>query len=157
LWRQRLLTERLMKNITALQEHVLNYVFSLIAGGQEQFTHGEIVAATGIKVGTVKDALRRARGIGLIDWRQDWRPGPNGSRRQVANVYRSSMPQRSPEPRPDLRRRSSLKSKDPQRKNVQPTWSPRCGERAPLPRELAWRPPPGFEARFAAKLTEEKK
>ena len=146
-----------MKNITEKQERVLHYVYDLVASGQRQFTHGELVEALKVGISCVKDALKRARGVGLIDWREDWRPGPDGGRWQTANIYEVTMPQRSPEPRPDLRRHPSPKSKKPQSKNLVPSCSPQCDDRAPPPREPAWRPPPGFEARFAAKLAEEKR
>jgi len=156
-WRQRLLQERLMKNVTALQEHVLLYVRELLDQGIAQFTHDEVAEALKVGISTVRDALRRAKGVGLVDWREDWRPGPNGSRRRTANVYEITQPQRSPEPRPDLRRRSSLKSKKTQTNNLVPSCSVQCDERAWQPWQLAWRPTPGFEARFATKLAEEKR
>jgi hypothetical protein len=150
LWRQRLLTERLMRNITALQEHVLLYVRGLIDQGIVQFSHAEVAQGfAGAKIGTVKDALRRAKGLGLLDWREEYRPGPGGVRRRVANTYQALMPQQSPVPRPDLRRRPALVSKRPSLSISKPTCSLQCGE-------PDGRPLPGFEARFAAKLAEEK-
>ena len=113
----------------------------------------EVAAGCHAGIGTVKDALKSAAGIGLIEWRAQYRPGPNGSQRRTVNVYQTRMPQRSPEPRPDLRRRTASKSRVQTRKNVQPTCSPQCDERGwPAP----WQPPPGFEARFAAKLAQER-
>ena len=153
LWRERLLQERLMRNVTALQERILLYVRDLIDSGLDQFAHADVAAALQVGIGTVKDALKRAAGIGLIEWRAQYRPGPNGSQRRTVNVYQTRMPQGSPEPRPDLRRRTASKSRVQTRKNVQPTCSPQCDERGwPAP----WQPPPGFEARFAAKLAQER-
>jgi hypothetical protein len=110
-----------------------------------------IAEAVGVGVGTVKDALKRARGVGLLDWRAEYRPGPNGCRRRTANTYQARMPQHSPEPRPDLRRHGSPASrKPPVLSSSMPTCSPHCDE-------LGRGPLPGFEARFAAKLAEEKR
>ena len=44
-WRQRLLQERLIKNVSALQEHVLLYVRELISQGIAQFTHADVAEA----------------------------------------------------------------------------------------------------------------
>jgi hypothetical protein len=150
LWRERLLTERLMRNITALHEHVLLYVRELVDGGTDQFRHADVAAACKVGIGTVKDALRRAQGIGLIDWKAEYRPGPGGVRRRTVNTYQALMPQSSPVPRPDLRRRPTLGNKKPLTSISKPTCSPQCGE-------PAGRPLLGFEARFAAKVAEEKR
>jgi hypothetical protein len=150
LWRQRLLQERLMRNITALHEHVLLYVRELVDQGIAQFTHAEVAAACQVGVGTVKDALRRAQGIGLLDWTAEYRPGPGGVRRRIANTYRLHMPQHSPVPRPDLRRHKPPASRKPVLSSMLPSCSPQCGE-------PAGRPLPGFAERFAAKIAEEKR
>lgn len=150
LWRERLLQERLIRNITEKQERILLYIRELVDGGLSQFGHAEVATTCQVGVGTVKDALRRAQGIGLLDWKAEYRPGPNGCRRRTANTYQMLMPQRSPEPRPDLRRRAALVSKKPLSSVSKPPCAPQCGE-------PGWRPPPGWEARFAAKLAEEKR
>jgi hypothetical protein len=161
LWRQRLLQERLMRNITEKQERVLQYVRELIDQGVVQFTHAEVaIALVDAGIGTVKDALKRAQGIGLIDWRPDYRPGPNGSRRRIANIYRLSMPQHSPVPRPDLRRRSVLKSKPVQEGRTilrLPSCAPQCDERGETAVWALGAPAAGFAERFAAKIAEEKR
>jgi hypothetical protein len=150
LWRERLLQERLMRNISALQEQVLLCVRGLVEAGLTQFTHSAVAEACRVGVGTVKDALRRAQGVGLLAWQAEYRPGPNGVRRRTANSYRLTMPEQSPAPRPDLRRRAPLVSKRPPLEPILPTCSPHCGE-------PGWRPPRGFEERFATRVAEEKR
>jgi hypothetical protein len=149
LWRQRLLQERLMRNITEKQERVLLYVRELVDGGHSEPAHGELAEALSISISVIKDALSRARALGLLEWDRQYATLADGRCRQIANRYRLSMPQQSPQPRPDVRRHrpskpASLKSES---SNFLPTWSPHSGER----------PPPGFAARFAAKIAEEKR
>jgi DNA-binding transcriptional MocR family regulator len=149
LWRERLLSERLMHNITEKHERALLYLRDLIEAGDDQPSHGELAETLSISITVIKDALSRARALGLIEWDRQYIALPDGSRRQRANRYRLCMPQQSPQPRPDVRRHrpskpAVLKS---QSANFLPTWSPHSGER----------PLAGFEARFAAKLAEEKR
>jgi hypothetical protein len=54
-------------------------------------------------VRTVGDALRRLRGIGLFDWRAQFRPAGEHRRRRE-NQYWLRLPATSAVPRPDLRR-----------------------------------------------------
>ena len=149
LWRERLLTERLMRNITEKHERALLYLRDLIEAGDDQPSHGELAETLSISISVIKDALKRAQTLGLIEWDRQYITLADGSRRQRANHYRLSMPQQSPQPRPDVRRHrpskpASLKS---QSSSFFPSWSPHSGERPLL----------GFTARFAAKLAEEKR
>jgi hypothetical protein len=149
LWRERLLTERLIRNITMPHERVLLYLRDLIEAGHDEPSHGELVAVLGFGISTIKDALSRGRKLGLLEWDRQYVTLADGSRRQIANRYRLCMPQQSPQPRPDVRRHrpskpASLKSES---STFLPTWSPHSGER----------PLPGFAARFEAKLAEEKR
>jgi hypothetical protein len=150
LWRERLLTERLMHNITEKHERALLYLRALIEAGDAEPSQGEMAEALTISITVIKDALSRARALGLIEWDRQYATLADGSRRQIANRYRLCMPQQSPQPRPDIRRHrpskpASLKSQSSV--SFLPTWSPHSGER----------PLPGFAARFAAKLAEEKR
>ncbi len=143
-----------MRNFTEKHERILLYVRELIDGALDQFSHAEVAIACQVGVGTVKDALKRAQGIGLLDWQAQYRPGPGGSCRRSINRYQLLMPQRPPEPRPDLRRRSSLVSKPVREERGVVRFLPSC---SPHSSELSTRPLPGFAARFAAKLAEEKR
>jgi hypothetical protein len=149
LWRERLLTERLMRNITVVHERILLHLHSLIESGDAEPSHSELVESLRFGISTVKDALRRGRALGLLDWDRQYVTLADGSRRQVANRYRLSMPQQSPQPRPDVRRHRLPKSAPLKRESSHflPPWSPDSGER----------PVPGFAARFVAKLVEEKR
>jgi hypothetical protein len=149
LWRERLLTERLMRNITEKHERALLYLHALIEAGHNEPSHGELAAALTIGISVIKDALSRAKALGLLDWDRVYEVLANGSRRQRANCYRWHLPQQSPQPRPDVRRHrpskpASLKS---QSSISSLPWSPDSDER----------PLPGFAARFAAKIAEEKR
>jgi hypothetical protein len=149
LWRQRLLTERLMRNITVVHERILLHLHSLIEGGEAEPSHSELVESLGFGISTVKDALRRGRALGLLDWDRQYVTLADGSRRQVANRYRLSMPQQSPQPRPDVRRHRPSKPAPLKSESSISSlpWSPHSGER-----HLA-----GFAERFAAKLIEERR
>jgi DNA-binding transcriptional MocR family regulator len=149
LWRERLLSERLMHNITEKHERALLYLRDLIEAGDDQPSHGELAETLSISITVIKDALSRARALGLIEWDRQYIALPDGSRRQRANHYRLCMPQHSPQPRPDVRRHRPSKpaSLNSQSSTFLPTWSPHSGER----------PLSGFAARFEAKLAEEKR
>jgi hypothetical protein len=151
-WRQRLLTERLIRNITEKHERALLYLRGLIEAGHDQPSHGELAAALTIGISVIKDALSRAKALGLLDWDRVYEVLANGSRRQRANCYRWHLPQQSPQPRPDVRRHRPSKPAAliSQPSSFLPTWSPHSGERT-------WQPPAGFADRFAAKLAEEKR
>src|SRR5215472_2409571 len=68
LWRQRLLTERLMHNVTEKHERALLYLREMIEAGHDQPSHGELAEALTIGISVIKDALGRGRKLGLIDW-----------------------------------------------------------------------------------------
>jgi hypothetical protein len=82
---------------------IATWVLGLLQEGQEAFTHAEVAAATGRSVTAVQDALRRLRGLGLLDWRHDFKTF-GGRRRQTANHYWLCQADDVARPRPDLRR-----------------------------------------------------
>lgn len=150
LWRQRLLAERLMKNVTEKHERALLYLRDLIDAGHAEPSHGELAEALSISISVIKDALSRARALGLLEWDRQYATLADGSRRQIANRYRLCMPTQSPQPRPDVRRHPKPRPAplvSQSSVSYLPSWSSQCGER----------PLPGFAARFAAKLAEEKR
>jgi hypothetical protein len=149
LWRERLLTERLIRNITMPHERVLLYLRDVIEAGHDEPSHGELVEVLGFGISTIKDALSRGRKLGLIEWDRQYSTLADGSRRQRANHYRLCMPTQTPQPRPDVRRHRPPKPALLKRESSFSSlpWSPHSGER----------PLPGFAARFAAKLAEEKR
>lgn len=143
-WRKRLLTERLMRNITEKHERALLHLRSLIEGGDDQPSHGQLAEALSISISVIKDALSRARALGLVDWTRQHDILANGSRRQRANRYRLCMPQQAPQSRPDVRRHRAASFKSPSATFL-PTWSPHSGERN-------WQPPAEFEALRTARI-----
>jgi len=110
LWRQRLLQERLMSNITEKHERALLYVHGLISAGDDCFSQQVVALELGICLSAFRDALRRAQGIGLLAAEARYHRDASGQRRRTTNRYRLLMPHSSPAPRPDLRRHSTPKS-----------------------------------------------
>jgi hypothetical protein len=109
LWRQRLLAERAMRNITDLHVRILLFTQGAIEAGDDQLSHAAIAESLGVGVRTVGDTYRRAKGVGLLAWEAQYRE-VGGVRRRTVNRYRLAIPATPPEPRPDLRRHSILKS-----------------------------------------------
>jgi hypothetical protein len=145
IWRQRLRQERAMRNITDTHVRIAEFTMGAIQDGADEMTHAEVAEATGYGVRTVGDAYRRLRGIGLLDWQAQYREA-HGVRRRIRNRYWLRMPEKTPEPRPDLRRR-------PKHLLSSSYSSAQCAHPVPL---LSG-PPPGFNARFAAKLEAERR
>ena len=145
IWRQRLLAERTLRNITDLHvRSILLYTQGAIEGGDDQLSHAAIAEALGVGVRTVGDTYRRAKGVGLLEWDAQFRDA-GGVRKRTVNRYRLTMPVAEPEARPDLRRHRKLP--------LVPKLLPSCSAHSTeLPRTL-----PGFMARFAAKIVEEKR
>jgi hypothetical protein len=107
-WRLRLAMERHLCNITAAHREIISHVADLAEAGIDQVTHAEIAAATRYHVRTVGDALRRARALGLLSWRPQYRTAADGVlRRREANVYARTMPPCPATRRPDVRRRNA--------------------------------------------------
>jgi hypothetical protein len=126
LWRQRLVQERLMRNITEKHERALLYVHGLISAGDDHFDQPAVARELGIGISAFRDALRRAQGIGLLAAQARYSGG-----RRTTNRYLLLMPHSSPVPRPDLRRHSTPKSKPCL--NLLPSSSAQCNERAAWP------------------------
>ncbi len=146
LWRQRLLEERAMRNITDTHVRILLFTQGAIEAGDDQLSHAAIAEALGVGVRTVGDTYRRAMGVGLLAWEAQYRL-VGGRRRRTVNCYRLTMPSKSPEPRPDLRRHPVLKS---HLTSSLPSCSAQCAE--PLVMQSV-----GWPARFAAKLEAERR
>lgn len=123
LWRQRLLEERDLKNLTDLHVRILLFSQGAIEAGNDQMSHGEVAAALKVGVRTVGDAYRRARLLGLLVWDAQFK-GVHGVRRRIANLYRLAAPTGDAEARPDVRRQS----KKPIPFLSKPTWSAQCAE-----------------------------
>lgn len=102
-WRQRLLQETYSRNLTHLHAAIATHVMGLLEAGYDQFSHQEVAEAVRAGVRTVGDALRRLRGLGMLDWTQQFEVRGE-RRRQIVNRYWLRMPSSSPVPRPDLRR-----------------------------------------------------
>ncbi|HSZ88065.1 MAG TPA: hypothetical protein VK822_01690 [Acetobacteraceae bacterium] len=102
-WLLRLRQEACSKNLTELHHRIATRVQKLLEAGDDQFSHEDV--ATGIACArTVGDALRRLRGLGMLDWEPQYNIVA-GRRRRTVNRYWLCMPSTSPCPRPDLRRR----------------------------------------------------
>jgi hypothetical protein len=140
LWRQRLREERAIRNITDTHVRILEFTQGAIEAGADEMSHAEVAEALGYGVRTIGDAYRRAKGIGLLEWAAQFRDA-GGVRRRTTNRYRLTMPMATPEPRPDLRRH---------RKPPLVLKPSSCSAHSTEPFM-------GFEARFAAKLAEERR
>jgi hypothetical protein len=145
LWRQRLLKERSLRNITDMHARILLYTLGAIEDGDDRLSHAAVAEALDVAVRTVGDAYRRAKGIGLLEWDAQFRDA-GGVRRRTTNRYRLAMPLAEPEARPDLRRHR----KPPLVPKLLPSCSAHSTDRLSGPL-------PGFLARFAAKIAEEKR
>ena len=140
-WRQRLRTERALRNITDTHVRILEYTAGLIEAGDAEPRQADVAVALGYGVRTVGDAYRRAKGLRLLDWQAQFR-AVSGVRRRTVNRYWLTMPDVTPAPRPDLRRH---------RKTRRVFLSmPSCSAHSAEPLR-------GFEERFAAKIAEEKR
>jgi hypothetical protein len=103
-WLLRLRQEACSKNLPELHHLIGTRVQKLLEAGDDQFSYQDV--ATGIAcVRTVGDALRRLRGLGMLDWEPQYDIDVAGRRRRTMNRYWLCMPSNSPCPRPDLRRR----------------------------------------------------
>jgi hypothetical protein len=107
-WTIRLQIERHLRNITDAHVAIISHVAELADGGLTQVSHAAVAKALHRGARTVRDALRRARALGLLDWSPCYerRPGSLLSRR-TANVYRRTMPSTLAMARPDVRRHPS--------------------------------------------------
>ena len=143
-WRQRLLKERSLRNITDMHVRILLFTQGAIEAGDDQMSHAAVAEALDVAVRTVGDAYRRAKGVGLLEWDPQFRVA-GGVRRRIVNCYRLVMPLAEAEARPDLRRH-----RKPPLVLKLPTCSAHSAERPTGPL-------PGFMARFAAKLAEERR
>lgn len=122
-WRQRLTEERDLKNLTDLHVRILLFTQGAIEAGDSQMSHGEVAAALKVGVGTVGDAYRRARLLGLLTWEAQFKD-VHGVRRRTVNLYRLAAPKGDAEVRPDVRRQN----KRPIPFLSKPTCSSRCEE-----------------------------
>lgn len=145
LWRQRLLEERKLRNITDLHARILLFTMGAIEAGDDQLSHAAIAEALGVGVRTVGDTYRRAKGVGLLAWEAQYRE-VGGMRRRTVNRYWLTMPAEVPKPRPDLRRHSVLKSHLSSSLPYRPA---QCAEPVVMQSN-------GWMARFAAKLEAER-
>lgn len=139
LWRQRLRQERIIRNITDTHIRILEFTQGAIEDGCDQLSHAAVAEALSVGVRTVGDAYRRAKGIGLLEWDEQYRL-VHGVRRRTVNRYRLTMPSATPGPRPDLRRH---------RKPPLVLKLPSCSAHSTEPLR-------GFEERLAAKIAEER-
>jgi hypothetical protein len=133
-----------MRNITDTHVRILEFTQGAIEAGSDEMSHAAVAEVLEVAVRTVGDAYRRAKGIGLLDWRAQYR-AVGGVRRRTVNRYRLALPIAAPEPRPDLRRH---------RKLPLVLKLPSCSAHST---ERPSGPLPGFMARFAAKIAEEKR
>jgi hypothetical protein len=99
-WRSRLYEEGIIGNLTALHVRIGSLIHSLIEAGEDQPSHAEVAMAARTKPRAVREATKRLRGLGLLDWQHQHSPCGD----QIENRYWLTMPATSPAPRPDLRR-----------------------------------------------------
>jgi len=149
LWLQRLQQERAMRNITDTHVRIAQFTMGAVTEGNDQMSHAAVADALGYGARTVRDCYRRLRGIGLLDWQAQTRGAGAHPTWRSTNRYWLRMPDATPEPRPDLRRHRVVKHLS----NLPSYSAAQCAYRA----EPLSGPLPGFEARFAAKLAEERR
>lgn len=121
-WRQRLVAERDLKNITDLHTRILLFTQGAIEAGEDQMSHSAVAEALKVGVRTVGDAYRRAKALGLLAWEAQFRD-VRGVRRRTTNLYRLVMPEAEAEVRPDVRRH-----RKPVFLSSRPTCSVECAE-----------------------------
>jgi DNA-binding transcriptional MocR family regulator len=148
LWLQRLQQERAMRNITDTHVRIAQFTMGAIEAGDDQMSHAAVATALGYGARTVRDAYRRLRGLGLLDWQAQARGSGDHPNWRTTNRYWLRMPDATPEPRPDLRRHAAVKPLA----NLLPTSAAHCA----YPAAALRGPLLGFAARFAAKLAAEK-
>lgn len=141
LWRQRLRQERIIRNITDTHIRILEFTQGAIEDGCDDMSHAAVAEALSVGVRTVGDAYRRAKGIGLLEWDEQYRL-VLGVRRRTVNRYRLTMPPTTPAPRPDLRRHRKPPPLVPKLLS--------CSAHSTEPLR-------GFSERFAAKVAEERR
>ena len=90
-WRQRLLAERDLKNLTDLHVRILLFTQGVIEAGEDQMSHAAVAEALKVAVRTVGDTYRRARVLGLLSWEAQFRD-VQGVRRRTVNRYRLVLP-----------------------------------------------------------------
>lgn len=104
-WRVRLEIERSLRNITDAHKAIIQYVADLAGDDLCQVSHTEIARALTRGARTIRDALRRARVLGLIDWQAHYEPRPGSVLRwRKANIFRRTMPHSPARARPEVRR-----------------------------------------------------
>jgi hypothetical protein len=151
LWRQRLLEERAMRNITDTHVRIAQFTMGAIQAGDDQMSHAAVAAALGYGARTVRDAYRRFRLLGLLDWQAQSRGSGDHPNWRTTNRYWLRMPGKTPEPVEGCRR--CRKPVVKHLSNLASYSAAQCAYRA----EPLCGPLPGFEARMAAKIAEEKR
>jgi hypothetical protein len=106
-WRQRLLQEAGTRNLTHLHVRILTGLEGLLEAGTDQPTHQALAELAGASLAVVKDALKRARQLGLVQWDQQF-VARGGQRRQIANRYWITLPLLPAVARPEVRRHRKL-------------------------------------------------
>lgn len=105
LWFSRLTRERNAKNISEAHHRVGLHLFARLEDGEDTDTHATIAEAVNLSPTTVRDALKRLRYVGLIDWEARYEHC-QGRPRRLANRYRWTLPPEDQPvtPRPEIRR-----------------------------------------------------
>jgi hypothetical protein len=113
-WQCRLREETDNRNLTELHHRIATWLLGcLVVEGRDQLTHAEIATALKCSMRTVGDALRRLRGIGLLDWGHQF-IRRHGRRWQLGNLYWLRHPSDAAAPRPDLRRQRRGSAPEPE-------------------------------------------
>ena len=146
-WRQRLRQERAIRNITDTHVRIAEFTMGAIQAGADQMTHAEVAEALGYGARTVRDAYRRFRLLGLLDWAPQSRGAGDHPNWRTANRYWLRMPDKTPEPVAECRRKPAHKPLSSSSYS-----SAHCAH----PVATLSGPPQGFTARFAAKLEAER-
>jgi hypothetical protein len=104
-WRVRLTIERAFRNISDAHQAIIQHVGEAADAGLCQQSHKQIATVLRRGERAVRDALKRGRALGLIDWQAQYVPRPGSVLRwRTANTYLRTMPHSSARARPDVRR-----------------------------------------------------
>jgi hypothetical protein len=103
LWRRRLREERAIRNLTDTHVRILEFTLGAVEDGADKLSHAAVAESLLVGISTVRDAYRRAKAIGLLEWEPQYRL-VGGQRRRTTNLYRAVMPAQTSAPMPGLRR-----------------------------------------------------
>jgi hypothetical protein len=116
-WRQRLRENADTRTLTELHVRIAHHIAGRLADGNDQFSDADVAEALHVDPKTVWEARQRLRGVGLLQWQDQYVAMAGGPRRRTVNRYWLTLPTGETVARPDLRR-SGLRTLARARKQV---------------------------------------